>query len=139
MPHISEFHTTLSGSSARVREAEALIGALIEELEDVENDFSSARKRAGNRITKQPPSDDLERRLTNLLKQLKGNSKTHRPKIWSALLINEGLRPADATPLVLLDRSDILAELQSSMMRDQATQRNTVGLTAAITEQLSDL
>ncbi|TFK45058.1 hypothetical protein BDQ12DRAFT_661667 [Crucibulum laeve] len=95
---LTAFHTSLSDSASQMREAEALLGTLGEEMEEVVDDVRGAKEfQASNNMRKESDEVELElleRELKRVLKE------------------NKSLRPQGAPPLVLLTEEDILAELE---------------------------
>lgn len=94
LPPLDTLHAHLLASKGHAFEAEALVSALVEELEEVVDDVTSIRDSAGKDKSVQPQAL-LEDELRDELKQL------------------QSLRPSDANPLVLLDEADLSKELAS--------------------------
>ncbi|KAF9463578.1 hypothetical protein BDZ94DRAFT_1308690 [Collybia nuda] len=112
---------SLSTIEKQARDSEVLIGALGIELEEIVDDVRSSKE--NNEITPPKPTEDsldeeLEERLSALLKDLKD------------------LRPRDAPPLVLLQQNDIIQELAFLIERTEILQEREktliVGLPLAL-------
>ncbi|KII95571.1 hypothetical protein PLICRDRAFT_34473 [Plicaturopsis crispa FD-325 SS-3] len=115
---LKHLHDRLSARDAHDREAEALVGALLEEVGDVTDDVREARRyaeyfRAGN-------AGISENVVSDALKHVKD------------------LRPTDAPPLILLDRADILAELRR-VDRDRISAETEESWVKCLPHELSSL
>ncbi|KAI0079846.1 hypothetical protein K474DRAFT_1658672 [Panus rudis PR-1116 ss-1] len=98
LPSLHGLYEELSGRSESDLEAEALISALLEELEEIADDVEKADI---------PSSQEEEAKSEkDLLNSLRSCFKEHRE-----------LRPAKAPPLVLLDESDVTDELEATHSR----------------------
>ncbi|KAJ7125280.1 hypothetical protein C8R44DRAFT_782778 [Mycena epipterygia] len=99
LPPLTALHDDLAATNSSAREAQALVQALQEEIQDVVQDLRAAQDPHGNAdvpvVDTQAKDAELQAGLVNLLKQLKD------------------LRPRDSPPLVLLSQEDILSELRS--------------------------
>jgi hypothetical protein len=118
LPSITQLYQSLATGSEQVCEAEALIGALIEEIEDVADDVREAK--ALSEVTTFDTFNDtndqtLRSGLLNLLKSLVGMCRRFSALVTPNFPVE--YRAADAPPLVLLDDSDITAELRSVASR----------------------
>ncbi|KAJ7890660.1 hypothetical protein B0H14DRAFT_3703843 [Mycena olivaceomarginata] len=105
--HLSLLCTTTSPQgNAHMGEAQALIGALREEIQDIVEDVCVAQKPQEKPSVPSPEESkdmELQAGLTSLLKQLKD------------------ARPRDASPLVLLSPEDILSELRDVYQREEVS------------------
>lgn len=110
LPPLDTLHAHLLASKGHAFEAEALVSALVEELEEVVDDVTSIRDSAGKDKSVQPQAL-LEDELRDELKQLQ--SKSSKRRVHLRLIVSIGLRPSDANPLVLLDEADLSKELAS--------------------------
>ncbi|KAJ7287014.1 hypothetical protein C8J57DRAFT_1282548 [Mycena rebaudengoi] len=122
LPPLTSLHDALSTTDSRMREAEALLAALQEEIEDIVGDVQAAQNGQNHTIAPASAVKDVELQtaLVDLLKRL------------------HDLRPVDAAPLVLLSQEDILSELQDVYDRGEAAKRReaawTTGLLPALRE-----
>ncbi|KAJ7496740.1 hypothetical protein FB451DRAFT_1386108 [Mycena latifolia] len=122
LPPLTALHDDLAATNSRVREAQALVGALGEEIQDIVEDLRVAQEPLGNTDVPGAVEDaGLQAGLANLLKQLKD------------------LRPPDAPPLVLLTREDILNELRSVYEREEVSRRQEEVWTADLLPALRNL
>ena len=127
-----------------VQEVEATVGALGEEFEELVDDVRNSKRRQN---LKSPSVDDrgdqsLEKDLVNILKKYKrtfdiyfyrhGRVCTHKDGIVD-------LRAADAPPLVLLDRADVLTELRSLKSRTDAVDNQEQEWIAQLIKRLESL
>ncbi|KAJ7108454.1 hypothetical protein C8R43DRAFT_187702 [Mycena crocata] len=125
MPPLKALHEELSATDAHMREAQALISALREEIGDIVDDARAAKQPhelsddAGD--AEQTKDEQLQASLTQLLMQLKD------------------LRPQDAPPLVLLNQEDILNELRSVYDQDEKSRRQEEAWVAGLLPTLRDL
>ncbi|KAF9484681.1 hypothetical protein BDN70DRAFT_928156 [Pholiota conissans] len=97
---LERVYTSFAQLAKYVQEAEAVLEACAEELGDIYLDSSQSAE-PGGRIRTQDELDDDEMEL----------------KIKSVLNECKDLRPAGSTPLVLLNRDDIMTELRSLKAR----------------------
>jgi hypothetical protein len=124
MKPLDILHTFLSSADERMRNSEVVIGAFGVELEELVDDVRVAKensqlprpKSAGERA-----DEFLETKLTDTLKGLQGL------RDFSRVLdhIETGdvdMRAADAPPLILLRRGDILDELRTLVATAQNQQ-----------------
>lgn len=104
-------------------EAQALIGALREEIQDIVEDVCVAQKPREKPSVPSPEENkdmELQAGLTSLLKQLKGSGvcfATAGQVTYPAA----DARPRDASPLVLLSPEDILSELRDVYQREEVS------------------
>lgn len=132
-------------------EQEALVSALIEELEEIADDVAAvnvkhtnlagARTGADGDAPKRPAREMLEDQLTELLKRTQGKLTT--PGCWRRLLLSNvecvELRPRDAGPFVLLGREDTVKELDAVRERVKAGDRAAEAWAANLVPTLSQL
>lgn len=124
MKPLTALHSSLSSADEQIRNSEALLGAFGVELEELVDDVRVAKE---NNQLRRPKSaeeradDYLETKLTELLKNLKG-----LPGVSSMFFLHSNkhldMRAADAPPLVLLERNNILEELRDVVARAQDLQ-----------------
>ncbi|KAF8870361.1 hypothetical protein BD779DRAFT_1681211 [Infundibulicybe gibba] len=98
---LNQLYTAISATDEGIRGAEALVGALIEELEEAVDEVRSG-KQSGDTSPGKRKDEELERVLTETMKQLKD------------------LRPSDSRPLVLLQRDDLVEEMTDLRVRAEA-------------------
>ncbi|KAF8870477.1 hypothetical protein BD779DRAFT_1580168 [Infundibulicybe gibba] len=98
---LNQLYTAVSATDEGVRGAEALVGALIEELEEAVDEVRSG-KQSGDTSPGKRKDEELERELTETMKRLKD------------------LRPSDSRPLVLLQRNDLVEEMTDLRVRAEA-------------------
>ncbi|KAJ7198559.1 hypothetical protein GGX14DRAFT_666027 [Mycena pura] len=123
LPSLTSLEENLSARNAHLREAQALIGSLQEEIHDIVEDVQCAPQH-------QPQSDgeteaaadaELQAGLVKLLKQLKD------------------FRPRDAPPLVLLSQEDILCELRAVYERQEISRHEEEAWAANLLPTLRSL
>lgn len=100
IPPITQLYQSLSLSDTRAREAEALVSALVEEIEEIADDVQDVKNTRSSDIaefgtTRESEDARLEARIKEILVRL------------------DESRVEDSTPLVLLDRNDILSQLRA--------------------------
>ncbi|EPT00401.1 hypothetical protein FOMPIDRAFT_1122783 [Fomitopsis schrenkii] len=115
LPQLSALRAELAARTAHAVEQEALVSALIEELEEIADDVAGVNVKQAYLAGAHPGADGdapkkrahemLEDGLTELLKR------------------TQGLRPRDAGPLVLLEREDIVKELEAVRERAEGADR----------------
>lgn len=103
---LEDLHESLSISTSHVREAEVLLRTLGEEIEDLleDADVNTRRESMIQKEVAEDEDDIMERELVKLYKELKD------------------LRAPDAPPLVVLNRADVLAELEYLVDRGRTLQ-----------------
>jgi len=124
---LSTLERGLSVSSKHVHEAEALVSALIEEIEEAVNDTGVARA--------------SHSRLTNVPSGIV-NNKEHellQAELTEMLKRKQDMRSPDARPLILLDREDVLAELGSLHKRLQEAETSESNWSTRVSSKLSAL
>ncbi|KAJ7503122.1 hypothetical protein B0H11DRAFT_1987888 [Mycena galericulata] len=125
LPPLTALHEELAATDARTREAQALVSALLEEIQDIVADVHTAQEPRGTADSSSTAAKakdaDLEAGLTSLLTELKD------------------LRPADAPPLILLTQEDILEELRSVYQRAEVSRRQDEACTAELLPKLRAL
>ncbi|KAJ7099451.1 hypothetical protein B0H15DRAFT_820305 [Mycena belliarum] len=119
LPPLTALHDDLAATNVRMREAQALVGALGEELQEIVEDLPEPLESPGGPST--GADADLQLGLVNLLKQTKD------------------LRPRDAPPLVLLTEADILAELQRVYEWEEASKRQEEAWAADLLPRMRNL
>ncbi|KAH9920921.1 uncharacterized protein B0H18DRAFT_880598 [Fomitopsis serialis] len=131
-PPLGALHRALAARGACTLEAEALVSVLLEELEEITDDVEvvnvkqqtaqacasadadgDARKKRGHAL--------LEEELTELLKR------------------TQGLRPRDAGPLVLLERDDIVKELDAVCERARVADEDEAAWCSKLASALAEL
>ncbi|KAJ7655622.1 hypothetical protein DFH06DRAFT_1329071 [Mycena polygramma] len=120
LPPLAVLQENLAAKDAYLGEAQALVVALREEIQDAR----AAQKPEGNLdITSAEDSKDAELQagLESLLKELKD------------------LRPQDAPPLVLLTQDDILRELQGVYEREEGSRRQEEAWVADLLPSLRNM
>lgn len=130
----------MATANEQVCEAEALIGALIEEIEEVTDDVREAKalSQDPNADESNGKNDDILR--GGLLDLLKTSGSTY--SLFCDLVTPNPpieYRAMDAPPLVLLDDADILAELRSVVSRASVSELEEVEWSSHLTGQLSAL
>jgi hypothetical protein len=124
MKPLSTLHTLLSSVDERMKNSEVLIGALGVELEELVDDVQVAKqnselprpKNAGQRT-----DESLETKIVETLKSLKG-LREFSSALDDAEAGDVDMRADDASPLVLLQRDDILDELRTLIATAQNLQ-----------------
>lgn len=103
---LEDLHESLSIRTSHVREAEVLLRTLGEELEDLleDADVNTRQESMIQKEVAEDEDDDMERELVKLFKELKD------------------LRAPDAPLLVVLNRADVLAELEYLVDRARTLQ-----------------
>ncbi|EDR00546.1 uncharacterized protein LACBIDRAFT_295770 [Laccaria bicolor S238N-H82] len=103
---LEDLHESLSMSTSHAREAEVLLRTLAEELEDLleDADVNTRRESMIQKGVAEDEDDVMERELVKLFKELKD------------------LRAPDAPLLVVLNRADVLAELEYLVDRARTLQ-----------------
>lgn len=121
MKPLNVLHDSLSSADERMRNSETLLGAFGVELEELVDDVRVAQENSqlGRPKSAEECADDhLETKLMVLLKNLKCLLD-----VSSVFFLHSDkrvdMRAADAPPLVLLQRNDILDELRSVVARAQ--------------------
>ncbi|KAI0359562.1 hypothetical protein OH77DRAFT_1587031 [Trametes cingulata] len=125
LPRMQRTYDALHERSAVAAESEALISALIEELEDVNDTVESTKNPQPSLAEVQPGEDPdymLESAVTELLKSLHRSRSDHNGR-----------------PTVLLNRSDVDAELGSLAEGYTASQSAEERWAAGIKDRLSSL
>ncbi|KAJ7935287.1 hypothetical protein B0H13DRAFT_2473309 [Mycena leptocephala] len=108
LPPLTVLSENITSQNAHTSEAQALVGALRGEIQDILEDVRAAQDAGEAQIipsAEESKDAELQAGLTSLLKQLKD------------------LRPRDAPPLVLLSQEDILSELHGVYEREEAARR----------------
>ncbi|KAI0629433.1 hypothetical protein C8Q77DRAFT_1065394 [Trametes polyzona] len=122
LPRLEQIHDLLNARSATTAETEAIVSALIEELEDV-NDTVESTKHPQSSVGGPPDEDPgvlLEVSVTELLKRLLRAESSGRPT-------------------VLLNRSDVDAELDALKQRLKASHLAERKWAANLSGRLADL
>ncbi|KAF7370705.1 hypothetical protein MSAN_00703700 [Mycena sanguinolenta] len=108
LPPLTALHNNITAQNAHMNEAQAYIGALGAEIQDITENVRAAQESQPKPSTlgaEENQDMELQAGLTSLLKQLKD------------------LRPPDASPLILLSQEDILNELRDIYTRAEASRR----------------
>ena len=110
---LSDIQDELVAKSTLIADAEAVLGALAEELEEVVEDCEEAKQAVAcmTRASDLQHANDLESRLKATLKSSEGASEGPRSSITIVMQI-AGNRPAGSPPMILLNQQDILEEIQ---------------------------
>ncbi|KAL1761869.1 hypothetical protein FB107DRAFT_268637 [Schizophyllum commune] len=110
---LSDIQDELVAKSTLIADAEAVIGALAEELEEAVEDSEEAKQAVAcmTGASDLRHANDLESRLKATLKSSEGASKGPRSSITIVMQI-AGNRPAGSPPMILLNQQDILEEVQ---------------------------
>ncbi|CAL1711490.1 unnamed protein product [Somion occarium] len=122
IPPLRALHEIVCATNAANFEAEALIGALLEELEETVDDVEDAKHK--RRTMSSVPGEENPLVYEALTKVLKDN---------------RDLRPPDAPPLVLLDGEDLTQELKAVETRLAASTRAETKWTSELPDKLSVL
>lgn len=119
---LAQIQDDLFAKNELVAEAEAVLGALAEELEDAVEDAEDARQIVlPGHATNAHMHADLEAQLKAMLKS------------------TEGVRPPDAAPLILLDQNDIFEELRLRLRITAQSVRSEQTQTASLAADLQKL
>ncbi|KAI0669615.1 hypothetical protein C8Q78DRAFT_189275 [Trametes maxima] len=127
VPRLQNMYDALHDRSAAATETEAIISALIDELEEV-NDATECSKASAGYIysesyhAREGSEDVLENAITDLLKALLGSRGD-----------------AENRPTVLLDRSDVEAELKALTDRSAAAHQVEGKWAAEVSSRLTEL
>ncbi|KAI0753161.1 hypothetical protein C8Q80DRAFT_496992 [Daedaleopsis nitida] len=126
LPRLQQTYDNLQARSAFASEKEAIVSALIEELEDINDAVESAK-----RLTEpgdsngESPEALLESDMITLLKGLLGGARSS---------VEGGTRPT-----VLLDRADLAAELSSLSQQLVASQQAEEKWSCGLRDRIADL
>lgn len=110
---LSDIQDELVAKSTLIADAEAVIGALAEELEEAVEDSEQAKQAVACMTCASDlrHANDLESRLKATLKGSEGALKSLRS--WISIVMQiAGNRPAGSPPMILLNQQDILEEVQ---------------------------
>lgn len=138
MPPLDELQNNLATLNGHAFDAEALVSALIEETEEVADDVAGARASGSKIEMDNEPQALLEAELTELLKgmQSKSSDATRLPLL---IMVSTDARSPDAGPLVLLDRADLVKEIQSIPQRLRNAEIREMEWASTLSGQLSVL
>ena len=142
IPRLKQTYDILQTRSTLTMEAEAIVSTLIEELEDV-NDAVESTKRAPVHSSQdeEDPEELLEGEIVSLLKSVLG---TLYPSRLSSCVIQANVLPGSGQggsgkPTVLLNRTDVTAELSSLNQRLAASQKAEEKWAADLRGHLTEL
>lgn len=120
----------MSSLSSCLQEAEVLIEAFGEELEDIQ----VGEKRNARQVTNE--DNDVETELRRVLAENQGSFVASRSSMKLAHAEID-LRPRDASPLVLLSREDILTELSDLKAQLVSTETSEKCLVERLVQEYS--
>ncbi|KZT22482.1 hypothetical protein NEOLEDRAFT_649762 [Neolentinus lepideus HHB14362 ss-1] len=124
IPPMKELYQNLALSDSRVHEAEALISALIEEVEEIVDDVQEV-KNASTKFSNGESSSTEDAVLESQVKELIVRLNKHRS--------------SDGASLVLLDKNDIILHLQRTEDRLQCAMAKEMEWTTSLPEKLNEV
>ena len=137
---LSDIQDELVAKSTLIADAEAVIVALAEELEEAVEDSEEAKQAVAcmTRASDLRHANDLESQLKATLKSSEGASKSLRS--WISIVMQiAGNRPAGSPPMILLNQQDILEEIQLRLKASADSTQQELAKANTIAAELRNL
>ncbi|KIK69023.1 hypothetical protein GYMLUDRAFT_236888 [Collybiopsis luxurians FD-317 M1] len=108
LPSLQSLHTFVTNQQSLLRETLVILGAFSEEMNEITHELTTLKGLA-----------DLSTELSAKLDNFSGLS-TLESRLKTLLKDMQNLRPADLSPLVLLDEEDVLSELKALKQKEKS-------------------